>query len=270
MRHTRAVVVMLVVISLPSAGAAQDTTRSAAQNTPRSAEVRCDGKRITGITIVPQRPPIIGEGTSWWRQVLLAALLQHKTTNEDVVRSFLQLKTGGTCSEFRREESERVLRAQPFLANAVVRAVPDSAGVQIVVETVDEIPIVIGGSISRGTLSSARFGNANVLGRGEYAAVRWKQGFAYRDGFGVRAVDYHTLGEPLRFVVDAERGTIGGRALASFGYPFFTNLQRTAWHTGISYVKDYTSFARPDTEGNIAQGPELTVARTGRQAQPVG
>jgi hypothetical protein len=254
MRRTPAVVVFLAILTVPSAGIAQDTTGT--------ARASCEGKRITGITIVPRRPSIIGEEAPWWRRVALAVLLQYKTTTDDVIRSFLQLKQGGICSEFRREESERVLRAQPFLADASVRAYPDSNGVHIVVETVDEIPLVIGGSVSRGSLASATFGNSNVLGRGQYAALRWRKGFAYRDGFGARFVDYNTFAEPLRLTVDAERGRLGGRALAAFQYPFFTNLQRAAWHTGITYVDDFTSFVRPDTDA-VSLSMERTFADVG-------
>ncbi len=231
----------LALFAIAPALHAQDTTALAA---PPEAVRSCDGQRITTITIHPQGPPALGRpGTL--RHVVSSVLMQQKTTQSRVVQSFLQLKAGGVCTELRRAETERVLRAQPFLANATVTATPDGAGaVAINVSTVDEISLVIGASFSALHLTALQFGNDNVLGTGQYASVSWAQGDAYRDGFGARYVNYAAFSSPKRLTLDASRDPVGGHALVSLEHPFYTNLQHVAWHTGLSYANSYPSFAR--------------------------
>src|SRR4029078_9771625 len=75
----------------------------------------------------------------------------HATTRPDVIRRFLLLREGERCNELRRAESERILRAPPFLADASVVAVPNADGsVDLVVRTADEIALVLGGSVAFG------------------------------------------------------------------------------------------------------------------------
>ena len=220
---------------------AQDTSAVADSAPPVRS---CDNQRITSITIHPQDPSAMGRRGSV-RHFVTSVLLQHRTTQERVVRAFLQLKEGGVCTERRRAETERVLRAQPFLANAVVTATPDGPGtVAIDVTTVDEIPLVIGASFSALTPTSFRFGNANLFGSGQYLAASWQQGDAYRDGYGIRFVDNSAFWSPERLTLDAARDPVGGHALAALEHPFYTNLQHVAWHTGISYTNSYPSFDR--------------------------
>lgn len=224
---------------------AQDSTTVAP---PSPAVQSCDGERITTITIHPQGPPMLGRSGTL-RHAVSSVLMQHRTTQPRVVKSFLELKEGGVCTELRRAETERVLRAQPFLANAKVTATPDGPGaVAIDVTTVDEISLVVDASFSGLQLTSLRFGNSNVLGTGQYADVSWEQGDAYRDGFGARYVNYAAFNSPERLTLDAARDPIGGHALAALDHPFYTNLQHVAWHTGLSYTNSYTGFDRIDDD----------------------
>jgi hypothetical protein len=220
---------------------AQDTTAISA---PPEAVRSCDGQRITTITIHPQDPPALGRPGSV-RHFVGSLLLQHRTTKTRVVQSFLQLREGGVCTELRRAETERVLRAQPFLANATVTATPDGEGaVAIDVTTVDEISLVIGASFSSLHVTSLQYGNSNVMGTGQYMAASWQQGDAYRDGFGARYVNYAAFASPERLTLDAARDPVGSRALVALEHPFYTNLQHVAWHSGISYTNSYPGFAR--------------------------
>lgn len=220
---------------------AQDSTTVAP---PSPAAQSCDGERITTITIHPQGPPMLGRAGTL-RHAVSSVLMQHRTTQPRVVQSFLELKEGGVCTELRRAETERVLRAQPFLANAKVTATPDGPGaVAIDVTTVDEISLVVDASFSGLQLTSLRFGNSNVLGNGQYANVSWQQGDVYRDGFGARYVNYAAFNSPERLTLDAARDPIGGHALAALEHPFYTNLQHVAWHTGLSYTNSYTGLDR--------------------------
>ena len=236
----RARAALLALLAIAPQLLAQDTSAVA----PPPAVRSCDGQIISSITIHPQSPPSLGRpGTL--RRLVSGVLLQYSTTQPRVVQSFLQLKEGGVCTEHRRAETERVLRAQPFLANAIVTATPDSAGgVAIDVTTVDEISLVLGASFNGLHVTSFKFGNSNIAGSGQYAAASWAQGDAYRDGFGARYVNYAAFSSPERLTLDAGRDPVGSHALVALEHPFYTNLQHVAWHTGISYTNSYPGFDR--------------------------
>src|SRR5205807_7493720 len=80
------------------------------------------------------------------RYQLLSDLVRvlHAPTSESVIRRFVLLEKGKPCSPFLRQESERILRAQPFLASATVTAYPDAggSGVRVEVATVDEPSLI--------------------------------------------------------------------------------------------------------------------------------
>lgn len=173
--------------------------------------------------------------------------LHHTTTKPEVIGRFLLLYVGHPCTERQRAESERILRFQPFLAEAAVRAVPDSGGaVRIEVETTDEIPTVFGMRLREGGPSALRIGNGNVAGRGIYLAVRGERGFAYRDGIGAELVAHQAFGRPYVLALVADRTPLGSTASVSLGHAFVTDFQRNAWHIGFRDVHSYTSFVRPE------------------------
>src|SRR3954470_11420083 len=125
---------------------------ASAQVTPRAAS-ECEGRVIDEIRVNALRPPFTGEA-KYWRQVARTLGLHHRTTDTAVVRRFLALETGGRCTDFRIRESARLLREQPFIADARVRSVrDDSGGVRVEVETVDEIPALVSASFGHGHLS---------------------------------------------------------------------------------------------------------------------
>ena len=56
------------------------------------------------------------------------AAATHVTTHKEIIERFLLLHAGDQCEELRRVESERILRAQPFLADASVYPIPAGLG----------------------------------------------------------------------------------------------------------------------------------------------
>ena len=69
-----------------------------------------------------------------------------------MIRRYLALQLGDRCTEVRRAESERILRAQPFLADATVLAYDDGqGGVTLNVTTVDEVSLILGVGIGGGS-----------------------------------------------------------------------------------------------------------------------
>jgi hypothetical protein len=181
-----------------------------------------------------------------WRRIARSLGLHHSVTREDVIREYVTLEIGRPCTEFRRAESERLLRAQPYLALAHVRTVADArGGVRVEVQTVDEVPVVLDARLRRGQPAAFTAGNENVLGLGVHAEARIERGFAYRDGFGGMITHYHFLGRPYVLELDGQRDPIGGYWATGLGHPFLTDLQRIAWHAG---------FQSSDRVSNLTRG----------------
>ena len=217
---------------------------------------------MSAVDIVPHDPSFLRLPRAL-RTLARGIGLHHTTTKTDVIRSFLLLAVGRPCSEQQRAESERILRDQPFLAGATVRALPDTAGgVRIEVETIDEIPTVFSMRFRNRQLAALQIGNGNVGGRGIYLAVRGEQGFAYRDGIGMRLVAHQLFGQPFTLALVADRTPLGSTASVAVGHSFITDLQRTAWHVGFRDVHDYTAFLRPDGQA-IALGARRRFADVG-------
>ena len=108
--------------------------------------------------------------------------MHHATTNEGLVRRFVTLDPGLACTEFRRSESERILRAQPFLADASVMTKQDGDSLRVEVSTIDEAAIIGGARLRGAHLEAANLGSLNFRGAGMHVEGRWEQGRVYRDG----------------------------------------------------------------------------------------
>ena len=99
--------------------------------------VTCKGERISRIDI-DASPPFRINGNTIWQRAGRFAAKEHVTTRESVIRRYLALQLGDRCTEVRRAESERILRAQPFIADASVLAYADgNGGIILSVSTVD-------------------------------------------------------------------------------------------------------------------------------------
>jgi hypothetical protein len=240
MRHTRPARrrLALVLLGLPGGAlGAQDALPAAPA---------CAGRTVSAVVVTTRAPSFLAFPRRL-RPLARGAGLHHTTTRPDVVRRFLLLRAGEPCTERRRAESERVLRVQPFLAAATVRAVAEPDGrTRIEVETVDEIPTVAGLGVRGGSPSRLRLGNGNVGGQGVYLAGHAERGFGYRPGVGLRAVHHAAFGGPVRVETAAERTPLGGGFTVTAGHAFLTDLQRVAWHVGYGAERGYASVTRPD------------------------
>jgi hypothetical protein len=233
----------LLVLSTTLTCGASSWARAQAAGEPPAPS--CDGLRVSRIDIQPGRPPFTGQA-SRWRNVARAVGLHHATTRDGVIDAFLALDVGEPCTEIRRAESERLLRAQPFLADATVRAIPDGAGgVAVEVRTVDEIPVLVNGRFRGLAPRALSLGNENVGGLGLLLEANIERGYAYRTGFGARIVEYATFGRPYVASLEAERYTLGHRVGVSLAHPFYTDLQRIGWHAGYLTSNEYPGLRRP-------------------------
>jgi hypothetical protein len=217
---------------------------------PRTA-VSCEGKRISNIVVLTQ-PPYTDRLPKSLDFVRRAMVVMHTNTSDDVVRGFLLLGVGDVCTEIGRAESERILRVQPFLVDARIRAFEDSAGgVELEVETRDEFSVVANLRIAGESpmVRGVALGESNLAGRGVYAAMQWREGEAYDDLVGLRLVDYQFLGQRNVARLFATRLPRGHEFGTEILRPYYTDLQRFAWRGGYGGTREYIRFVRPQDDG---------------------
>ena len=227
-------------------------TLAAQQATPTEAPsgrriVPCAGQHIEQVMIYTEAPTV----ASLRRVPVVANIARavHETTQPAVVERFLLFGAGDRCQELRRAESERILRAQPFIADADVFVVEsDSGTVDVEVRTIDETAMVLGGSVRARSpvVSGVLLGNANLGGQGVYVSGAWRTGDGFRDGFAGRLIDNQFLGRTLIAGIEGERRPIGSSWRVMAGRPFFTDLQRIAWRARAGESYALMQLRRPD------------------------
>ncbi len=207
--------------------------------------LRCTGQRISDIVITTE-DPFVGDITRRWRWLGRTLQDLHVTTKDDIVRRFLLFGVGDTCMELRRAESERVLRGQPFLADATITTYDDGAGgVWVDVVTTDEISLILtAGTKGAGRPSKLRVGDANFMGEALSASVEWREGYFYRDSYAARVTDYQFLGRRYQLSAGVSRDRLGVDWNVEARQPFFTDLQRAAWRLNAGASRDYVTFTR--------------------------
>jgi hypothetical protein len=243
--------------------AAASATRAQAQSLS-GLPVTCKGERISRIDIDPN-PPFRIDGNAIWQQALRFAAREHVTTKESVILRYLALQLGDACTEVRRAESERILRAQPFIADATVLAYADeNGGVVVSVTTVDEVSLLIGAGVTAKTphFRSVLLGEDNLLGSAIHAEGQVKKGQGFRDIYAGKFVDYQFLGRPYQLRVEGGRRELGNDWGMEASHPFLTDLQRISWRTTAGSTLGYFYFKRP--------GAEPAALRIGRSYSDIG
>ena len=227
-----------------------------AQDVSAPLRVPCNGQTISEIRIVTQ-PPEYGSIFARWRFLRNSVARLHVTTREEVIRRFLLLKDGDACRELRRSETERILLAQPFLADATVHAEDDGGGgVRIVVTTIDEVSALGALGVAGTKVTVLKLGNANVAGDGVFALGEWRDGGVYRDLWGASFTDHQLGGRAYQLTVEGARRPVGGEWRALVAHPFLTDLQRVAWRVTAGESRSFTPF-RIDADNS----PSLSVRR---------
>lgn len=211
--------------------------------------VTCKGERISRIDI-ESSPPFRINGNNIWQRAGRFAARQHITTKDWIIRRYLALHEGDACTELRRVESERILRVQPFIADATVLAYADgNGGIVINVTTVDEISLILGvGLTSRSPhFRALTLGDANLMGRAVHAEGGWKTGYGFRDEYEGKVVDYQFMGRPYQARLEGGRRQLGSDWAMETSHPFLTDLQRVSWRTTAGNTLGYFEFRRPIT-----------------------
>ena len=184
--------------------------------------VACKGERVSRIDIDPN-PPFRINGNAIWQRAGRFAAKQHVTTRPSVILRYLALQLGDACTEVRRAESERILRAQPFIADASVLAYADgNGGVTLTVTTVDEVSLIVGAGVTSAQphFRSVLLGEDNLMGSGIHADASWKHGRTFRDIYAGKLIDYQFLGRPYQFRIEGGRRELGSDWALEASHPF--------------------------------------------------
>ena len=210
-----------------------------------SAAAACDGRRVGAIDIRAEPPPLIERTAPRWMRPALRLTLRSPRTDGSAVAPFVLLAPGAMCSASLLRESERLLRARRYLADARITTLPDSDDtVRLVVETSDDIALIVGGAVRDGEPSRVLLGSANVAGRGLLAAGEWERGGAYRTGFGAHLAHDHVLGGREVAQLDAVRAPLRAYYVASLARPYLTDAQVAAWYAGYARTQEYLPYQR--------------------------
>ncbi|MEP6836244.1 MAG: hypothetical protein ABJB74_22835 [Gemmatimonas sp.] len=226
--------------------------------------VACAGQTISSVIVLAQ-PPYPAKLPGDLEIIRNLTRRLHVVTKDAVIRRYLLLSVGDPCDEVRRAESERIMRAQPFLVDARITVQEDPAGgVRLLIATRDEFSLTVepnvalGGPLFRGL----KAGESNLAGGGVYGAVQWANGGAYRDKIGARLEHYQFLGgrNILRaFSTRAPQGYDYGLEMVR---PYLTDLQHLAWRGKIGGTETY--------EGLISREFEGGAIKVDREFQDIG
>jgi hypothetical protein len=216
--------------------------------------VACRGQRIDSIVVDAQAPTVVGLR----RIPVVGAVVRntHVITRHDVIRGYLLLRVGDQCSELRRAESERILRAQPFLADAAIDVRPNTrGGVILEVQTIDEASIILSGALSTKVpqLRSAKVGSSNLAGLGVALSAGWRHERAYQDRLHLQLADYQFAGRPYVLNAASLRDAFSRDERAELTLPFRTDVQRFAWRTRVGESRGHAQFVQRDS-GRLALG----------------
>jgi hypothetical protein len=224
-----------ILLAVPAFAFAQADTTSRA----------CEGRIVDQVVVRAGRPAFTGTSKKW-REVARAMGLHHTTTREEVIESFLALHVGRPCTEFRRAESERVLRAQPFLSDATVRVVADSTGkVTVIVATVDEVPVLANVRFRGIKPEALTLGNGNIGGNALRLVGHVESGANYRTSLSAALTKNSMFGHPYLATLAVDRYQVGSLVVGEFGHPFYTDLQRVAWTMFFASGNNFPLFERP-------------------------
>lgn len=223
------------------------------------AQTACDGRPIQSIQIVRASlfaggdPDVLGIASAIGDAV-------HRRTQGGVVRRELLFQVGDACDPARLAETARVLRAQPYIREATVVAVPSaSGGVDVLVTTRDEWSLGVSGSVSGGPgfpLRRARVGEENVQGAAIRAQLHY-DGTLRRPAYDADVTAHQFFGLHEAQIV-AGRSSVGLIVEERLLRPFRSEYDRTAWRESVRYRKEPFTFLSP-VLGRVDQ-PLLSMA----------
>jgi hypothetical protein len=224
---------------------------------------RCNGETVSAVLIRSHRPSAITAAERAGAATTEVIGLGRGTTEPFVIRAYLQLKAGDICTEQKRADSERMLRAQRFVASAAVTVIPDGPGrVRIRVDVVDELALVGGLRLKGGGLRAFHIGTENWRGRGTTIIVGGERLEAYRPGATFIIGQSGFLDRPALGDIEVRHRPLGGLARVSYAEPFLTDGQPYALYSSLVHETTFALLVRP--------GQQDAAVRTQRAAYYAG
>jgi hypothetical protein len=209
----------------------------------------CDGLEISRVEIRSYPPSATTAAERAASTTAEAVGLEHRRTQPFVLRAYVLLKPGEQCSEQARAESERMLRAQPFVASAAVRTFPDGDGkVRVRVDVVDEAPLLAGARFANGGVRGVQVGTRNLRGRGLMLVAGGERAEAYRPGARLVVGQFGMFGRPAFADLELHRRRVGGLLRVAIAEPFLTNGQKRAFHADVAQESYYGDLVRPSSD----------------------
>jgi hypothetical protein len=219
-----------------------------------AAQGACDGRPIRSIRIdvrdifstddslIPGFVRAVGNAVHW-------------QTREAIVRLDLLFAVGEPCEPQRLRETERLLRARPYIRSAVVVPVAtEDSGVAVLVETRDEFSLegrLQIGSGGGAVLRHVSLGEENFLGRG--LRVRGQFDAAgRRPAFEASVLDPLFLRQRLELELEGGRSEVGPVGEETIRRAFASDFDRLAWRESIQYRKEPFSLVST-TLGTVLQ-----------------
>jgi hypothetical protein len=227
---------ILALAALPCALRAQ-------QLAPVSDAEHCHGELITEVTAHGARRAVLAEHAEFAPLVNGAMRRLQPLTPGRVVRNFVLLRAGDRCDEARRADSERILRAQPYISAAAIRAEPVGRdSVRLVVETIDEYMIFAEAWGLGGVPLGGEVGTGNLFDGARAVSLTGELGRGDALGGGIKFTDYQAFGEPLQLSLNVASRPLARYSSASLVRPFYTDFQPYAWLTSVSQTRFYYAF----------------------------
>ena len=225
---------------MPHAALAAALAASLMVVAPLTAQGVCDGRPIRAI-VIDARTVFSDDDSLIPHFVRTIGNALHWQTRVATVRLDLLFAEGEPCDPRRLSETERLLRARPYIRSATVEATAtDDGGVLVTVRIRDEFSLEVRTTIQNGgEVPVRRFvvTEDDLLGRGIHA-----QG--YYNSFGRRAavygdlLDHHFLNrrfEAELFFGKSEVGPVGEESLRR---AFESDFDRVAWRESARYRKE--------------------------------
>jgi hypothetical protein len=233
-----------------------------------AAEVRpalagCDGSVVSSIAIRTYPP---SETTAAERAAAAATDavgIDRRSTRAYVIRAYVLLHEGENCTEALRAESERLLRAQRFVASASVTTSADGPErVRVRVDVVEEAAWTAGARARGARPVAAHVGSQNVRGRGITTVVGFEQELGYREGYSLLLGQSGALGRPALADAEYQLRPLGELWRVTYSEPVLTAGQRQTFHAGAVQESGFPTLVRG--------GPPDVVVRTRRAAYHAG
>ena len=194
----------------------------------------------------------------------------HWQTGSETIRRDLLFAVGDACDPRRLSETERLLRARPYIRSAmVVPVATGDGGVRILVLTRDELSLEVRLRLRGGGVPVKRLvvTEDNVVGRGLHFQTFYND-FGRRPAYYVDALEHHLLGRRLEAEVMAGKSEAGPVAEETIRRAFESEFDRVAWRESARYRKEPFTLVSPSL-GTVLE-PQVAVGADAGAALRIG